>query len=122
MENDWEARKLCLNLVEHVECERRRNEKTGLRVSCALLRLELVSSVGSSDGDCERVAACAGCEINHLLRLGVVRLLSRNLILNTCEYSELSLNSHVKLVSILDNLLGEGDVLLIRKSRTVNHH
>ena len=92
MENDRESRKLLLDLVENVECEWRWNETAGLRVSCALLRLELVGSVRGTDGDGERIAASTCGEVDDLLRLCVVRLLSGNLILNAGENAKLGLN------------------------------
>ena len=115
MEHDGESRKLFLNLSQHIECEWRGNELTSLRVTCALLGLELVSTVRGTDRDSERVATSTGSEVDNLLRLGVVRLLSHNLVLNTGEHTELSLNSHVVLVSIVNNLLGQSDVVLIRQ-------
>ena len=45
MEYDRESRELLLDLVENVESEWRWNETACLRVSCALLRLELVGTV-----------------------------------------------------------------------------
>ena len=51
-----------------------------------------------------------------------MRLLGGNLILNTGEDTKLGLNGDIILVSVLHNLLGEGDVLLVRKSGTVDHH
>ena len=38
------------------------------------------------------------------------------------ENAKLGLNGNIILVSVLYNLLCEGDVLLVRKSGTVNHH
>ena len=45
VENDGEAGKLLLNLVEHVEGQRRGNQTTGLGVTGALLGLELGSGL-----------------------------------------------------------------------------
>ncbi len=68
-----------------------------------------------TDRDSQRVATCAGSEVDHLLGLGVVRLLSNNLVLNTCEHTELTLNGNVVLVSVLYNLARDLDVLLVRQ-------
>ena len=45
-----------------------------------------------------------------------------NLILDTGEHAEFGLDGHVVLVRILDNLLGEGDVLLVREGGSIDHH
>jgi hypothetical protein len=121
VENDREAWKPLLNLMENTEGEWRWYEAAGLRVSCALLRLELVSSVGSSDGNSERVAASPLGEVDHFLRTSVMGLLGGNLVLNTGEDSELGLNGNVVLMSIVGNLLGEGDILFVWKSGTIDH-
>ena len=85
VEHDGEAGELLLDLFQDVEGQWRRNQTTGLRVTCALLGLELVSTVGSADGDSQRIAARTLAELDHLFGTSIVRLLSRNLILNTCE-------------------------------------
>ncbi len=74
-----------------------------------------------SDGDGERVAACAGREINHFLRLRVMRLLGRNLFLNASQHAQLSLNSHVVLVSIINDFSSESDVVLVREGGAIDH-
>jgi hypothetical protein len=51
-----------------------------------------------------------------------MRLCSRDLILYTGQNAKFSLYGYVKLVSVIHNLLGEGDVLLIREGRSVDHH
>ena len=51
-----------------------------------------------------------------------MRLSGRNLVLNTCENTELSLYSHVILVSVVNNLLCESHVLLVWEVRTVDHY
>ena len=122
MENDRESRELLLDSLENIECEWRWNETSGLLVAGALLRLELVSAVGGTDGNGEGVATGLLYEVDNLLRLGVMRRLVRNLILNAGKNSELSLNGNIILVGVLHDLPGEGDVLLVRKSGTVDHH
>ena len=42
-------------------------------------------------------------------------VLSRNLILNTCEDSELTLNCYIELMCIINNLLCKSDILIIRE-------
>ena len=72
MENDREAWELLLDGLEHVKCEWRRNETSGLFIAGALLRLELLCTVAGSDGDGERIALGLLYEVNDLLRLGIV--------------------------------------------------
>ena len=90
VENDREAGELLLNLVEDVESKRRRYETAGLGIPLALLGLELVSAMGSSDGDSQGIATAAGSEVDDLLRTGVVGFLCGNLILDTGEDSRAS--------------------------------
>ena len=122
MENDRESRELLLNCLEDIECEWWRNEASGLLVAGALLRLELVSTVGGTDGDGEGVATGLLYEVDNLLRLGVVGLLVGNLILYAGKHAELSLNGNIILVCVLHNLLGESNVLIVREGGTVDHH
>jgi hypothetical protein len=121
VKNDWEARELLLDLCQHVECQWRRNQTACLRVTCALLGLELVSTVRSTDGDSQRVATRTLAELDDLLRTCIVRLFSRNLILNTSEDTQLCLHSYVELVSVVYALLGQLDVLIERLRRSVDH-
>ena len=111
MEYDWESRKLLLDLSEDVKCEWWWNENTVYE--SALFWSELVSTVRSTDRDGERVAASACSEVDNLFWLCIVRLSSTNLILNTSEDTKLSLYCYVKLVSVVNDLLGESHVLLV---------
>ncbi len=122
VEHDREARELFFDGVEHVECQGRRNEPASLRVASALFRLELVSTVAGTDGDSEGVAARTGSEVDHFFRLGVVGFFSLDFVFHTGEHAEFSFDGHVVLVSVFNNLLGEGDVVFVRKSGTVDHH
>ena len=51
-----------------------------------------------------------------------MRLLSGNLILDAGENAQLSFDGHVILVSVVDNLLCEGDVLLVREGGSIDHN
>ena len=119
MENDGEARELLLDLGQDVESQWRRNENAVHEG--ALLGSELVSTMRGTDGDSQRVAASLAGEVDNLLGLGIVRLGSRYLVLHTCQHTELCLYGNVMGMGILYHLLGEGDVLLVGKVRTVNH-
>ena len=57
VQNDGEARELLLDLMQHVESQWRRNETACLRITCALLGLELVGTVAGTDRNSEAVAA-----------------------------------------------------------------
>ena len=77
VENDRETRKSLDALFENVETERRRY-KDALFISCALSCCELVSTVRSTDSDCERVASCSGNEFLNLFRSCVALVASLN--------------------------------------------
>jgi len=110
VENDGEARDAGLDLVEDIET------KVGLGA-----RRELDDTVAGADGDSEGVDASALDEVDNLVGVGVVAGLGLHIILDTSEDTELTLNSDIVLMSVLDDLLGESDVLLIRKSRAIDH-
>ena len=122
MENDRETRELLHDSIENVECQWGRNEAASLGVNGALLAGELISTVRSTDRDSERVATGAGSKIYHLFRLGVMAFCSTYFVFYTSEHTELSLYRYVELMSIFYYFLGEGDVLLIRQVRTINHY
>ena len=122
MENDREARQSLGNFVKNVEAQRRRYEDT-LFVSCALFRLELVSTMGCSDSDCKGVAACSCYEFFNVFRSCVGRIFSRDLdiIFNACECAELSFDNNTACVCIFNNLLCDFNVLFERLAGSVNH-
>ena len=121
VENDREARELLFDGVEDVECERRRNEAAGLRVDGALFGFELVCAVGGADGDREGVDAGLGDEVDDFFRLGVVGDFGSNFIFNAREDAEFAFDGDAELVSEIADLLGQGDVLVVRKSGAVDH-
>ena len=87
----------------------------------ALLRFELVRAVRSTDRDRQRIATRTRSEVDDLLRIGISVVLSADLILNTCEDTQLTLNRYVILMRIVNNLLRQSDILLIRQVRTIDH-
>ena len=121
VKNDWELGKTLSDLLENVKAERRRNENT-LCVTSALLSGELVSSVGGTDRDSERVNACASNELLNLFGTCIRGMLSNYIVFNACENSELTLNDNAVSVCIFNNLLGEGDVVLEGMMRAVDHN
>jgi len=110
VENDGEAGDALLDLVEDIETE------VGLGA-----RRELDDTVAGTDGDSEGVDASALDEVDNLVGVGVVAGLGLDIILDTSKDTELTLDGDVVLMSVLDNLLGEGNVLLIGKSRAIDH-
>jgi len=110
VENDGEARDADLDLVEDVKAE------VGLGA-----RRELDNTVAGADGDGKTVNTSALDKVLHLVGAGVVALLGSNIVLDASKNTKLTLNSNVELVSILNNLLGKSNVLVIGKSRTVDH-
>jgi len=110
VENDGEARDTLLDLVEDIETE------VGLGA-----RGELDNTVAGTDGDSKGINTGALDKVDNLVGVGVVAGLGLDIILDTGKNTELTLDGDVVLMSVLDNLLGKSDVLLIRKSRTVDH-
>ena len=121
VEDDREAGELLLDGLEDVERERGRDELARLLVARALLGLELVGAVRGADGDREGVAAGLGRELDHFLGLRVVALLGLDFVFDAGEDAELGLDRHVVLVRVVDDLLGELDVVLERKGAAVDH-
>jgi len=111
VEDNGEAGDADLDLVEDVETE------VGLGA-----RRELDHTVAGADGDGKAVNASALDKVLHLVGAGVVALLSSNIVLNASKDTELALNSNVELVRVVDNLLGESNVLVVGKGRTVDHN
>ena len=122
MEHDWEARQFLHDGIEHVESKWRRNQTACIRVASALLRLEFICSVACTYRYGERINACFCNEVNNLFRFCIVRLFSLNLVFNTCKHAQLALNSNVVSMCIFNNLLCKCNVLVVRKSRTVDHY
>ena len=121
VENDGELGKALADLLENIEAKRRRN-KDALLVSCALCGSELVCAVGGTDRDREGVNTGAGNEILNLFGTGVGGVLSANFILNACKNTELALNNASALVSVINDLLGQGDIVFVVEMRTVDHN
>ena len=99
-----------------------RNQTARLGIYGTLLRRELVGAVRRTDRDGQRIDAGLRDEINDLLGLGVVALLGGNLVLDAGQHAQLALDRHVELVSVFNDLLRQGDVLVVGKRRTVDHH
>ena len=115
MKHDGESGQLLHDFVEHIESQWRRNQTTSLGVAGTLLGLELVSTVAGTDRDSQRVNACLLGEVDYFLRFGIVRYLSGHLVFNTGKHTKLTFNCYIKLMGVVNNFLGQGNILLIRK-------
>ena len=123
MEYDRESRQSLRNLFKNVETQWRRY-KNAFLVPGALLRTELVCTMGCADGDSERVAACPCYEFLYLFRTCVAGLTGfyYYLILYSLESSELSLDYYSVSMSVIYYLLCDCDVLFERLRGHVDHY
>jgi hypothetical protein len=112
IEDDRESGQLLLDLVEDIEPD------LGLGAG-----REFVGTVRRSDGDSQRVDTGLLDEVLDLLGLGVGVLLGLDIVLDARKNAELTLDGDVvgARVSELDDLLREGDILLVREMRPVDH-
>ena len=122
MQNDGEAGQTLGDLFQNVEAQSGGNQDA-LLVQGALLGGELVSAVGGADGDGQGVTAGTGHELFDLLGTGVGGSLSGDidLVLDAGQGAQLSLNHNTVIVSVLNDLLGDLDVLLERLGGGVDH-
>ena len=104
VQNDGETGQAIHHFLQDVEA------KLGL-----LTGLELECAVAGADGDGEGVDTRAGNEILHLIGIGVAGVLGRDvdLVFDTCELTELALDGNAVCVSVVNDFLGQRDVLLI---------
>ena len=47
---------------------------------------------------------------------------SDNIVFNTCQHTEFAFYGHTVLVGIFNNFLGEGNVFVVGKARTIDHY
>ena len=112
MENDGEAGQALGDLFEDVEAQGRRDQNA-LFVAGALGSRELVCAVAGADGDGQGVTAGLGNEFLDLFRTGIgsgVRS-DLDLILDAGEGAKLGLDDDAVVMRVLDDLLGDLDVL-----------
>ena len=76
-----------------------------------------------TNGDGKGVAAGLGDEFLDFFGMGVGRLVRRDLdlVLNAGEGAELGLDDHAVVMGILDDLAGQGDIVLKGLGGSVNH-
>ena len=80
--------------------------------------------MAGADSDCKGVAAGTLNELLNIFGAGVGRILGGNidLVLNAGESSKFSFNNNTVVVSILNHLLGECNVVLKALGRSVDHN
>ena len=120
VQDDREARQTAGDLFEDVEAEGRRNENA-VGIAGALLRLELISAVAGADGDGQRVDAGLGDEFLDLFRTGVGADCVADLVLDAGQGAELAFDDDAVVMGILDDLAGQGDVVLEAVGGAVDH-
>ena len=123
VQNDRESGQSLGDFFQNVEAQGRRN-KDAVRVACALLRSELVSAVGSTDGDGQRVAACSGNELFYFFRTCVAGLSGfyYDFVFYAFKSTQLSLYDYAVGVRVLNDLLCQSDVVLERFGGSIDHN
>ncbi len=123
MQHDGETRQTLGDLFQNVEAQSG-GDQDALLVDGALLGGELVSAVRGADGNGQGVTAGAGHELFDFLGTGIGGSLSGDidLVLNASQGAQLSLNDNAVVVCILNDLLGDGDVLLKGLGGGVDHN
>src|SRR5699024_1303382 len=110
-------------LFQHVETQWRRNQNA-VRIAGALIRSEFVCAVGSTDSDRKRITACPAYELLYFFRTGVALMsgFHNDFVLDTSQSTQLSLNNYAMSMRVLNDFLGDLDVLLERLGGSVNHN
>ncbi len=123
MQNDGEAGQTLGDFFQNVETQSGGNQDA-LLVQGALLGSKLVSAVGGADGDGQGVAAGAGHELFDFLGTGVGSSLSGDIdiVLDAGQGAQLSLDNNASVVSVLNDLLGDLNVLLEGVGGSVDHN
>ena len=80
--------------------------------------------MAGSDGNGQRIHACAGYKLFYLIRLRISCICSRYIdsILDTSQSSKLCLYNDTSLMRILHDFLGQFDVGLEVMMRTIDHN
>ena len=123
MKNDRESRKSLNALLKNVETKRRGNKNT-ISISCTLISCKLVCTMRSTDCDCKRVTACSINELFYFFRtcISFITRLYTNFIFDTSQSTKLCLYYNAVSMCILNNLLGQCNVLLKRLGRSIDHN
>ncbi len=80
--------------------------------------------MAGADSNSQGVAAGAGSEVNDFFGMGIHGLvgIDGNFVFNAGQGAEFSFNHNAVVMSIFDNLTGQGDVLFIGLGRSVDHN
>ena len=113
MQHDREAGQPSADLLENVEAELR-----------LLAGLKLVRAVAGADGDGQRVDAGLGHELLDLRRVGVGSVGGGDVdrVLDAGESAQLALDDDASGVRVVDDLLGQRDIVLERVVAAVDHN
>ena len=83
-----------------------------------------VCAVGSTDSDRKRITACPAYELLYFFRTGVALMsgFHNDFVLDTSQSTQLSLNNYAMSMRVLNDFLGDLDVLLERFGGSVDHN
>ena len=123
VQNDGEAGQTLGDFFQNVEAQCGGNQDA-LLVQSALLGSELVSAVGGADSDSQGVTTGTGHELFDFLGTGVGSSLSGDVdfVLDASQGAQLSLDNNAVIVSVLNDLTGDLDVLLEGLGGSVDHN
>lgn len=112
VKNDWETWELLLDFVKDIEAD-----------FWFGARWELVSAVGSTDGNSKGVDAGLADEVLNFFWAGVGVLFSLDIIFNACENAEFTFDCNIVWLGVGEfaNLLGEGNVVFVGKAGAIDH-
>ena len=123
MKHDGEAGKTLGDLLQHVKAQGRGNQDS-LLVAGALVGSKLVGAVAGADGDGQGVTAGLGHELFHFLGTGVggVGGVHLYIVLHTGQGAQLGLHDHTVVMGVLNDLLGDLDILLEGLGGGIDHN
>ena len=123
VQNDREAGEALGDFFEDVKAEGRGNEDA-LLVAGALSGGELVGAVAGADGDGEGVYAGLGNKLFNLIGTGVGSVFGAyvNRVFDAGQTAEFAFNNYAVVVSVLNNLTGELDVVFEGMMAAVDHN
>ena len=106
------------------DLSRNRGHQNALLIAGALGGSELIGAVAGADGDGQRVAAGLGDELLDLLGTGVAGILGGDidLVLHAGQGTQLGLDHNTVIVGILNDLLGDLNVLREGLGAGVDHN
>ena len=72
-------------------------------------------------GDSQRVAACAGSEVDNFFGISVGVVVAADFIFNAGENAEFAFNGNVILMGVVGYFLCQGNILFVGKVASVDH-